>query len=336
MKNGAPPRSLHIEPTAMCNLRCAHCRGVAFPRTMLSFDLFRRILDSFLDVAVPEQVHFCGTGEPLLNPQTPAMWDYARGCCPESSLKVTTNLSMSIEKVIDPLLELLDVISVSVDGATADTYQAVRKNGNFARVSSNLTLLAKGRRERGLPLALNVNFTPSALNLQDIAKMPAFCRSVGADALLIWRISDTRDPVYDHLAQWRTGVQEALTKAKSMGIKVRVAPIVERDARLSAGQPSFCRAPLEWLNVTASGRLAPCCEIWEQADLKALSFPIVPDSEVAEAWRSRPLVELRGALSRGENRGACHDCHWFHHPFLAVGEPLLSASHPKPRHTTSQ
>ena len=172
----------------MCNLRCGHCRGGAFPRIMLSLDRFQRILDSFLDIAVPEQVHFCGTGEPLLNPEAPTMWQYARRRCPDSSLKVTTNLSLSIEKTIDPLLELLDIISVSVDGATAETYGAVRKNGSFARVSSNLALLAEARRERSLAPALNVNFTPSMLNLQDIPKMPAFCSSVGADALLIWRI----------------------------------------------------------------------------------------------------------------------------------------------------
>ena len=113
-----------------------------------------------------------------------------------------------------------------------------------------------------------------------------------------------------------------------MGIQVRVAPIVERDARLSAGQPSFCGAPAEWLNVTASGRLAPCCEIWEQAELEALGLPIVPESGVAEAWQSRPLAEFRGALERGESRASCHDCHWFHHPFLGFGEPLLGALRP--------
>lgn len=322
MTIGSLPRSLHVEPSGACNLRCIHCRGRDFPKTLLSEGKYHGILDAFLRFAVPEQVHFCGTGEPLINPDLTAMLAYTRSRCPSASIKVTTNLSLPIRHLIDPLVTFPTVVSISVDGATRDTYESIRRNGDFELVSSNISMLAEQRLRLRGAVVLNVNFTPSIGNLHEIRLMPAYCASVGADALLIWRISDLRDSVYTRSDDWRAGVDGALSAAEPLGIQVRVAPIPERTA-LPPGSPAYCRAPEEWLNVTASGRLAPCCEIWEQPELETWGLPTLPETDIVLAWQAAPLVQLREALHRGEGRGQCGSCHWFHHPFLSVGTALM-------------
>src|SRR5581483_1949154 len=152
---GAPlrpdaPVELQLEVTAACNLRCAMCLVAYRPALdrvhgSMSLATFRRVVD-----AVPglRKLTLQGLGEPLLAPDLPAMVEYAGA----HGIQVgfNTNGTLLTRARAERLVRAgLDWLHVSLDGATAATYEGIRAGADFARVRDNVRGLVHLMRELG-------------------------------------------------------------------------------------------------------------------------------------------------------------------------------------------
>src|SRR4029079_10957180 len=90
------------------------------------------------------ELHLQGLGEPTMHPRFFEMVRYAV----DRGIKVSTNSNLTLlrgPKAEACVASGLDWLHVSIDGATAETYEAIRKRAHLDRVLHNLDGLLKTR-----------------------------------------------------------------------------------------------------------------------------------------------------------------------------------------------
>src|SRR3954447_1296928 len=143
------PRFLQVEVVGQCNLRCQMC-PIQFrqdgpphgPPAFMEFDVFTRLLDQFPQL---EELQLQGLGEPMMNPRFFDMIERAAG----RGIMVSTNTNATFlneRRAQQCVTSGLSEIHISIDGATAETYEAIRVRAHFDRVIANVERLVEARR----------------------------------------------------------------------------------------------------------------------------------------------------------------------------------------------
>jgi len=137
------PQGINIEPTETCNLHCPFCQYRINAKERfkyISFENYKKIID---DVA--PFISYMGLfyrGEPLLHEDIFSMIKYAS----DKNLRteISTNAVLLTKQKSRQLIDSgLDVITVSFDGATKKTYEAMRAGAKFEQVIANIKHLSK-------------------------------------------------------------------------------------------------------------------------------------------------------------------------------------------------
>src|SRR5438067_948066 len=131
------PKFLQVEPVGQCNLRCRMC-PIQFredgpphgPPAFMPFDTFTRLVDEFLPGL--EELQLQGLGEPMMHPRFFDMVAYAA----RRGVRVGTNSSLTLlnpQRAERCVTSGLGELNVSLDGATAATYERIRVRAHFDR-----------------------------------------------------------------------------------------------------------------------------------------------------------------------------------------------------------
>ncbi|MCL2064904.1 MAG: SPASM domain-containing protein [Candidatus Cloacimonetes bacterium] len=138
---GYPPIVM-IEPTNICNLRCPLCPSGAGllqrEKGYMSLSLFKDIIDEIEKHAF--MLLLWNQGEPFLNDYFLDMVEYAHK--KNLYLMTSTNANMMPE-ARDIVRSGLDMMLISIDGATQETYNKYRENGDLEKVMKNVKALRK-------------------------------------------------------------------------------------------------------------------------------------------------------------------------------------------------
>ncbi|HEX6323301.1 MAG TPA: radical SAM/SPASM domain-containing protein [Vicinamibacterales bacterium] len=280
------PAQLTFEITAACDARCIHCprQEMDRPKRPMDFELFTRMIDQAAEMRIPELVPN-GYGEILTLPRLGEYLAYIRSKAHRFKLLLNTNGYNFTEEKLRLLFDHeLDGINITIDGATAETAQAIRVGLKTERIERNIHRLLEMRRERGVRRPF-VRVGMVALP-QNVHEGPMFLRKWEgvADAVVVAHMSD------------RLG---SLDLADPHAGKVDT--------------PSACVRPFRELNIWSSGMAVLCCEDWNQQH-------VVGDLQhetLQEIWRGGALTAARSAHSRGcgADIAICAACnHWMQPP----------------------
>lgn len=130
---------VYIEPTVACNLDCITCfrHGWDEVNGRMSEATFEAILAGLQTFDPMPSVYFGGIGEPLFHPRT-LDW-VARVKSLGVKVELITNGTILTEKASRRLIEAgLDILWVSLDGATPEAYADVRLGAELPHVLDNL------------------------------------------------------------------------------------------------------------------------------------------------------------------------------------------------------
>jgi len=156
---GEFPLHLDIEITNRCNLRCPMCfiNVVRQEFGFMTFDTFRRIIDEGISHHL-YAINLCWFGEPLLHPECFKFIRYAKD---KGILDIRMNSNGSLldgEKIQQLLDSGLDLLIVSINGATKESYERMRKGVAYEKVVKNIEQLVEQRDRRGSSLSINLQF----------------------------------------------------------------------------------------------------------------------------------------------------------------------------------
>jgi MoaA/NifB/PqqE/SkfB family radical SAM enzyme len=168
---------LYVEPTSHCNLACRTClRNVwGEPIGHMADATFDRIVEGLCAFSPPPTVFFGGFGEPLAHPHIVEMVGRAKAI--GSSVELITNGTLLTESLSRQLIAArLDVLWVSIDGATPESYADVRLGAALPEVIANIARFREVRRAQPWQLPrpeIGLVFVAMKRNL---AELPAVLR----------------------------------------------------------------------------------------------------------------------------------------------------------------
>ena len=123
------PLHFQLEPATGCNLACQTCQVPrSEERCNVTLEQFKRIFDEIQ----PIKVALSGAGEPFLNPDLIDIIRYAKEC--GASVLTTTNFTLATRKLEAIVESGLDLIKISLDAASPETYHHIRGRDFYNRI----------------------------------------------------------------------------------------------------------------------------------------------------------------------------------------------------------
>lgn len=314
----ARPIHLQIEPTDNCNLNCLMCgraEVIQQPR-MMSLAEFQSIVDQ----VQPKKITLSGYGEPLLNRDLPQMIAYAKAR--GASVNTTTNMTLvrSEAQARELVRSGLDLINVSLDAATPETYRALRGQDFFERIVDGIRLLQRVKAQTGsLTPHVRISFVISKLNLHELSAFVRLAHDLGLDVaffqiLLLMTIEERRERLiggvpYD---EFRRALEAGRDLARQLGVRTNLpallATLPQTWRKYEPGEMDRRKCILPWFSayITADGHMRPCCTFAPvKMDLDGSIFEQGFDA----VWNSEPYREFRRALRRGDRpTKICQEC----------------------------
>lgn len=305
------PIRLDIENVSRCNYHCTMCQVSDWPGLQragdMSFEDYKRLIDTQIGLI---EIKLQGMGEPLMGQCYFEMIQHARAR--HIWVRSTTNASLlhvkeNYKRVIDAdICEL----QVSIDGATAETYEKIRRGGRFKLVTRNCVWLNQychdfnRHRTRMWVVVQKDNFSELGL-FPELAADLGFGRLTYALDLTDWgqdRWRSINGEVDVHRQFDRMVAQDLIDLGKQSGVEVTFWFIAEK---FEAQDPAkLCPWPFERLYVSSDMQIVPCCmianpDIYELGDARKLT----------EEWNGRKMVAFRRLHLQGDIPNVCLSCY---------------------------
>jgi sulfatase maturation enzyme AslB (radical SAM superfamily) len=284
------PTCISIEPYSRCNLRCQMCCYQsemyanapidAIPHEF-SVDLHQRIICEVAGLNRPMSIEYCWRGEPMLAPHLFDMLGYAadKGIPPS----LVTNATLLDDTRARQLLDTgVGAVTFSIDGASKQTYEAIRVGADYDRVIANVRRfieLAHSQTKRPVIVIKTCRQKKNETELDNLVAM-------WMDAVDMIVIQNQAFPGNEQFPRWfNPGSQQTL-----------------------GGRRPPCRAL--WLNlvVSTTGNSAQCTTFFDEHPddiLGNLNHLGVQDIWLGDAFRSRRALALDKQF---QNIPLCREC----------------------------
>jgi radical SAM protein with 4Fe4S-binding SPASM domain len=172
-----PPEIVEIEPIHTCNLRCTMCH-VSYTRMTK-----QRLDPSFVDRLAGLDGKWAKIGsqyEPVAHPQ----FDHIVNAVTQRGMKIdlTTNGTLFTDELIRQIEQAnFRNVTISFDGATAATYEAIRRRGHFKEAIKRILAFKDMVKSRNPDAYFNVNFTFMMSNVAEVDDAAEMWNSFGFD-----------------------------------------------------------------------------------------------------------------------------------------------------------
>ncbi len=322
------PNYVQIEPVGQCNLRCQMC-SIQFrqdgppygPPAFMSYETFTRVIDEFADL---QELHLQGLGEPMMHPLFFDMVAYAT----QKGIKVSTNSNLTL--VNDRRAERcvtsgLDSLHVSIDGATAATYERIRVRAHFDRVVGNVERLLTVKKHRGVDLPhIRIITVIMRQNLHELPDLVRLAHRLSMKELFVQHLSHDfgESSLPTHYRPMREFVQgetllgedpqrithyfsQAWDVAQELGIALRLPRT--RPRLYSPGTPGSQRCDWPWTGayITYQGYALPCCMV---STPDRIHMGNMAEQGAEATWNGSAYQEFRAQLDSDEPLEICRSC----------------------------
>ena len=288
------PLAVHLEVIAACQLACTHCFAGDLPRkTTLSLAEIDRLCGELAALG-SFRLGLTG-GEPLLRKDILELVDAAtaHGLHP----CMTTN-ALALDEHVARELGKRDLVwlNVSLDGATAETNDAVRGAGTFDAVVGKLRALGRHMR-------FTLAFTITKRSAPEVIACAKLARELGAHSAVfrplypvgVARAHPELMPSYEEY----TGALARLAETTELSAIDPFSPAARSDTQAVTYAGPGCGAANLVASVSAAGDVNPCSFLgsaFDGGNIRTRPF--------AEIWNaSQTFVKMRAG--GGDFRGGC-------------------------------
>jgi len=293
------PYNLIIEPTNICTLNCPMCPSgnsmMKRKRGMMKFNDFKKIIDEMGGYLY--QIGLMNYGESLLNPELYRMIKYAK--TKNITCVLSTNaLFLNEDCSLKLLRSGLDFLSVSLDGASQETYVKYRVKGDFQKVLENIGYLVKKRNQLKSFLFIDIGFLVTRFNENEIEKARNLAAKLGVDnfSLVKFAFPDYRSIKKEVFLNFLPE-NSSYSRYKIVNGKLELK---EKPEKKTPCIWAWDRAVINW-----DGSLCPCCVDYDCKYYIGNYF----DQGLKKIWNSEKYRELRKKILKDKDKiEICYNC----------------------------
>ena len=330
-----------IETTRRCNLKCIHCKVSPennegnYQASEMSLDVFEKLIPTLR--AYRPVVQLSGHGETLLHPKFMHILEQtaAAGC----EVTFQTNGTLLTPRKIEEIIRLgVSSIAFSVDAASAELFEKIRRGASFERIIGNIAAVAEARERLGRRVRLGIEFVAMRMNIHELPDLVRLAARLGVANIQVahlWEYNLTRGQAITEDPLILPWIDLAEREARSRGIHLRLPSNIPRRAGTAAaiseskedraegscqpqkhgkdgsarkgalaGLRKTCTEPWDSLLVRPNGEVIPCCMIREPyGNLTIQSFE--------EIWSNAKYRKLRSALLSDKPFDLCINCSFY-------------------------
>jgi hypothetical protein len=197
-----PPR-VHIEISSLCNAHCVGCwhENIKRRQGIIDQHLYQQIIEEC--VFYKSDLMLSWVGEPTLDPGLVQKITSAKSSGIRWVGLATNGMTMD-ERLSREIIEArLDTITFSVDGATKDTFEAVRRGTSFQTVTQNIERFISLRNRMGKDKPhININFRKMQSNRHEWELLKRSWRN-RVNSISCWILSEGQKEHYPFTPQER-------------------------------------------------------------------------------------------------------------------------------------
>lgn len=342
------PYGILVDPMNGCQLACPGCVHSARSKELRLFDwvpgvltepLFADFMRRYGPYAI--QTDFYNYGEPLLNPNTPRFIHIAKTYLARTS--VSTNMNVKHFDAEAYITCGLDYMTLSIDGATQNTYERYRRKGDLEAVFTNVRSLLQTRTRMGkLAPLVSWQYLAFEHNEHEIDDAIRMAEQLGVDRFIlgspyevswddpsirpskqaprvVWLHSDAATGAVENWNPFPSEIDAGLIEQQfDANWQERVANENEsEDGNVQVGLLHTCHYLYKNIVMDARGRIMPCCAAPRpDADLVFGSVQSGTDVFNSEKYRLARLsfadprlyqIEQASIFSKGPH---CAQCEW--------------------------
>jgi radical SAM protein with 4Fe4S-binding SPASM domain len=210
-----------------------------------------------------------------------------------------TNGLLLTEEMSRALIDAgLDHMTISIDGATEETYKAVR-GASLDTLIANLRRLDQLKRQRSSEYPkLTFKSVLMKQNLYELEALVGLAAACGADEielnnLIVYNQALADQSVFDQKREVQALYADAEQKAANIGIRMFYGGVEETD-----GIPT---CPFRSFTVTCDGTIGPC-------GAQRFAMGNIRDGTLRDLWNHPNFVEMREGYARKELPHQCEHC----------------------------
>lgn len=326
----APPLPTYaqLEPVGQCNLRCQMC-AIQFRQdgppygapAFMEFARFTRMLDA---LPALRELHLQGLGEPVMHPRFFEMVEYATA----RGIRVSTNSNATLlneRRAERCVTSGLDCLHVSLDGASAATYERIRVRAHFDRVTANVERLLAARERLGATTPrLRLVMVLMRQNLAELPDLIRLARRWQVEGMFVQHLChdfgesslperyrpmrafvDEQTLLHEDEAAVEAAFAGARALAGELGVDLRLPRA--RPRVHPPGTPGRARCDWPWRGayISYDGYAMPCCMV---STPDRVNFGSIAGQDFASIWRGADYEAFRARLDSDEPPEVCRSC----------------------------
>jgi radical SAM protein with 4Fe4S-binding SPASM domain len=322
------PTYMQIEPVGQCNLRCQMC-SIQFrqdgppygPPAFMSFETFTNSVDQFVGL---QELHLQGLGEPMMHPRFFEMVEYAA----QKGIRVTTNSNVTLlndRRAERCVTSGLDCLYISIDAATAETYERIRVRAHFERVLGNLQRIVSARQRLGSATPrLRIVMVIMRQNLHELPDLVRMAHQLSIESIFVQHLCHDfgESSLPERYLPMRDFVQqetlleedpqrvehyfgEARKVADTLGVELRLPRTRLRLHPAGTPGPKRCDWPWRGAYISYQGYSMPCCMV---STPDRINFGKLFEQGADALWNGPSYQTFRDQLSSDEPPEVCRSC----------------------------
>ncbi|MBI4568863.1 MAG: radical SAM protein [Planctomycetes bacterium] len=295
----APVHLTYYISNEACNLNCVMCRlgELREKGHWLTAEQSRAIVEQFPTLGKVT----IGSGEPLLSPHFVAIIGQlaARG----AEIYLISNGSLISRRNVGAIVGNVTEMQLSMDGATRETYEAVREWGRFDRLLDSIRLLRETRGAHPAPRLKKVTawFVYMERNYREMAEFVALMHSLGVRDVAFSSCFVKDGPPFDVkkmvIQDYRNlgaEIERARARGRELGMNVSYL--------FSEGEWRWedCGAYQKTLTISHTGEVTACCMLKDAHPMGNLLTTHLIDLWNSDSWR-----DFRYALFTNKPTDVC-------------------------------
>lgn len=274
----------------------------------LPIDQFKQMADS-IDLKV-NRVMLIG-GEVMLHPNFYDICEYVFRF--GAKIGITTNLYSLTGRRAEAVERFLNILRVSIDGATKHTYESIRTNLSWEKLLDNLHTLAAIKSQK-TKCDLYWYFVAMRRNIEELPAAVEMAHRFGFHAVTVNFVIARRPlPLDESLLFHRDLANRCFDQARNRAIELGIELKIPRNFDLSLhphlnSRPgevlNLCTQPWDHICVALNGDITTCCYLGE------IVMGNLFDENFDHIWNGSKFQSLRKSIKTGsfEMPDRCRSC----------------------------